>query len=479
MVDILFVQNYYEHMGGIMLLSAVLKKHGYTTDVTLGTKEAIVDTVLAIRPKVIGFYCTTGVHHKYLAVAAITKKKLGDQILTLFGGPHPTFVPDVIKEEGVDIICRGEGEYALLELMQALSAGRDYTNIQNLFVKKNGTIHENDVRPLCDINKLPFPDREIYKQVRPVYHLKRQEVMIGRGCPFSCTFCSTHAYRDLYQDKGDYVRFRSVEMVMAELMDIQQRYRPTCFSFHDDTLVHKGRMHYCRKFFESYKKSINLPFSALIRADLVTEDLLKLLKDSGCYFLSFGIESGNETLRNKLLKKHLSDQDILQCSKYLHQYRIPFATFNMVGLPGETVREVWDTIELNIKAKPSWAWFSVYQTLPRTELAQYAVDKAYVQNLDVALSDSTFHENSHILRNNPDGRKILRLKNMANLVIKMPPLKTPVEKYILNISVNRFWEAIDKVLYFIFYYARLTYKQGFLKTLSSAVFLYRRLNEFK
>ncbi|MFC1591565.1 B12-binding domain-containing radical SAM protein [Thermodesulfobacteriota bacterium] len=477
MLDILFVQNYYEHMLSVMQLSAVLKQHGFSTDVTLGTKESIVKTALEKKPRVIGFYCTTGIHHKYIAAAVEIKKVLGDSILTLFGGPHPTFVPDMINEDGVDIICRGEGEYALTELLQALAAGSDYTGIQNLSVKKDGIIHPNELRPLCDLDELPHPDREIYRNIKAIHTHKRQEVMFGRGCPFDCTFCSAHAFRDLYRDKGRYVRFRSIDNIMAELEDIKRRYSPTCFFFHDDTFIVKKD--YCYELLRTYKEKIALPFSCLIRADLATDELIGLLKECGCYFITFGIECGNEKLRNSVLKKRLTDKDILRCSELLHAHKIPFATFNMVGLPDEHLREVWDTVALNIKAKPVWAWFSVYQTLPETELAHYALHKGYLASADVSQDDATFHESSIILRNDPEGAKILRLKNMANLIIKCPVLLWPVETFLLNLPLSSVWGLLDKILYFLYYFSKLTYKQGLLKTAASALFMARHLKEFK
>jgi radical SAM superfamily enzyme YgiQ (UPF0313 family) len=476
-LDILFVQNYYEFMLSIMQLSSVLKQYGFTTDVALGTKEDIIKTTIEKKPKVIGFYCTTGIHHKYLAVAVELKKLLGDEILTIFGGPHPTFVPEMIEENGVDIICRGEGEYALLELMQALQEGKDYTGIQNLSVKKDGKIYRNEIRLLCDINALPYPDREIYRNIKSIYTHRRQEVMFGRGCPFSCTFCSARAYRDLYRSKGQYVRFRSVDNIMDELEHITERYNPSCFFIHDDNFI--AKKNYCYELLRTYKEKINLPFSCLIRADLTTDELVKLLKETGCYFISFGIESGNEKMRNQVLKKKLSDEEIFYCAALLHKYKIPFATFNMVGLPDETLAEVWDTVRINVKSKPTWAWFSVYQTLPRTELAQYALDRGYLKCADVSQSDATFHESSIILRNDPEGKKIVRLKNIANIIIKLPFLRAPVEKIILHLPLDAAWGLIDKVLYFIYYYSKLTYKQGFFRAVSSAVFLVRRLKEFK
>jgi radical SAM superfamily enzyme YgiQ (UPF0313 family) len=476
-LDILFVQNYYEQMIGIMYISALVKKHGFTTDIVIGTKEKIIKQTLQKKPKVIGFYCTTGFHHKALAIAQEIKKILGDKILTVLGGPHPTFVPKVIRSNGIDIICRGEGEYAILELIQALNTKQDYTGIKNLNVKKSGHIYENEIRKLCDINSLPHPDRELYKNIDFIYKNIRQEVLVGRGCYFDCSYCSNHAFIKLYKGKGQYFRLRSVLNIIDELEEIQKHYHPACFFFHDDTFIYEKRFTF--EFLEAYKKKIALPFACLIRADIVTQDQIKLLQQSGCYFTYFGVETGNEQLRNTLLNKNLSDETILNCAKLLHRYEIPFSTFNMVGLPGETLSNTWETIRLNTKINPKWAWFSVYQTLPETKLAKYTLEQGLIDSIDVEGSDATFHRNSIILRNDPCGIKINRLKNCANLLIKLPYLSGIIKKIFLNLPFDLFYSGMDKFLYYIFYYSRLTYKLGFIRTLRSAFFMIRHLKEFE
>lgn len=463
-------------MLGIMSISALLKRHGFTTDVVIGTEAHILNKVSATKPKVVGFYCTTGFHHRNIAVAAGIKKEIGPEILTVFGGPHPTFVPGMLMAEGVDIICRGEGEYAVLELLQTLQAGGDYTGINNLTVKKDGNCYENPIRALCDVNTLPHPDREIYRNIKYIYKSRRQEVMLGRGCPFSCTFCSAHAYRELYKGKGTYVRLRSIATAIEELKHIKNRYKPSCFFFHDDTFTFKRE--YCDEFLAAYKKHINLPFACLIRADLATEDLVILLKQAGCYLVSFGIECGNEALRTTLLKKNISDEHIVRCAALLHKHAIPFVTFNMVGLPDESLNQVWETVVLNRKVNPAWAWFSVYQTLPQTQLAQYALKKGCLSAVDVAANDASFHASSMILRNHPEVRKIIRLKNCANIIIKFPFLKGFVGKIILNLPADALYEAIDRLMYFVCYYSKLTYEIGWFETFYSAIFLARHMREF-
>ena len=475
MLDILFVQNYYEQNIGIMYISALLKQRGFTTDVTVGSKKDIIRKAIEKKPKVIGFYCTTGFHHNNIAIAVEIKKILGDKILTILGGPHPTFMPETIENEGIDIICQGEGEYAVLELIEALHAGKDYTGIKNLWIKKDGKIYKNELRPLCDVNALPYPDREIYRDIGEIYHNRRQEVMMGRGCPFDCAFCSNHAFKELYKGKGAYTRCRSVSNVIGELDSIKNKLDPSCFFFHDDVFISKKN--YFSEFLGMYNEKINLPYACLVRADQMTDEHAKLLKGTGCYFALFGIESGNARLRNILMNKNVSDESILKCAFLLHKYRIPFATFNMVGLPGETLLEAWDTVNINVRLKPNWAWFSIYQPLPRTKLAQFAVDNGYISSIDVTAKDATFHKSGIILRNNPEEKKLLRLKNSANLMIKMPFLRILVNKVIINMPFDGLYSLIDNFLYFTFYYIRLTYKQGIIDAILSICSVIKNMRE--
>lgn len=460
---------------GIMYISALLKQSGFTTDVAIGSKKDIIRKTIEKKPRVIGFYCTTGFHHNSIAIAAEIKKILGDNIVTILGGPHPTFMPETIESEGVDIICKGEGEYAVLELIEALNAGKDYTGIKNLVIKKDGKIHKNELRPLCDVNALPYPDREIYRDIENIYHNKRQEVMIGRGCPFDCAFCSNHAFKELYRGKGTYTRCRLISNVIGELAIIKNKLDPSCFFFHDDVFI--SEKDYFSKFLEMYNERINLPYACLVRANQMTEDHAKLLKRTGCYLVLFGIESGNARLRNILMNKNVSDENILKCASLLHKYRIPFATFNMIGLPGETLLEAWDTVNINARIKLTWAWFSTYQPLPRTKLAQFAVDNGYISNIDVIAKDATFHKSSVVLRNNPEWKKILRLKNSANLMIKIPFFRILVSKIVINMPLDSLYNLIDNFLYFIFYYMKLTHKQGTVKAIRSLYWIVKGMKD--
>ena len=476
MVDILFVQDYFERMIGIMQISAVLKQHGFTTDVVVGSRDAVLKKTRQVKPKIIGFYCTTGFHHRALSTAAELKRRHGDGILTVMGGPHPTFVPSVLEADGVDIICRGEGEYAMLELLQALHGGDDYCAIQNLHVKKGDGLQRNGIRPPCDLDALPFPDRDIYRNIDFIYNQGRQEVMVGRGCPFHCSFCANQAFTELYDGLGSYHRLRTVSHVMDELVEIKQKYRPSCFFFHDDNFA--VQKDFCSELLAAYGKKIAIPFACLLRADLVTFQLVKLLKESGCYAVYFGIESGDRHLRQQLLRKEISDEEICHCANLLRQQKIPYFTFNMVGLPGERLAEVWKTVELNTRVQPAWAWFSIYQTLPKTELAERAFKQEIVDTIDVAAADANFHESSTALRQQGDGRKIIRLKNWANVMIKLRIATPVVKKIFLHLPLDAAYSWMDRILYYFSYYARLDVGASWLRKIRSAFFLIRHSDAF-
>lgn len=477
MLDILFVHTYYERMLGVMTISALLKEHGFTTDVAIGSQDRVIRQVMEQKPRVVGFYCTTGFHHKALSMAREIKQRLGDQVLILCGGPHPTLMPSMIESEGIDILCRGEGEYAVLELLQALRSGSDYRHIQNLIVKDKDGIHENEVRPLCILDDLPRADRELYKSIPYVYRLGRQEVMVGRGCPFDCSFCSNHAFATLYKGKGPYVRKRSIPNAMAELVHVKTTYRPTCFVFYDDTFVlHKD---YCIEFFDSYQRQVNVPFTCLIRADLVSEEIVKALSMSGCFLTFFGLETGDEKVRNEILHKNLTDEQIIRCADLLHGYKIPFATFNMGGLPGETLEQFWKTVRLNIKIRTPAAWFGMYQPLPQTRLGCASVAEGHLDRTDVAESDGTFLESSELSRSTEEGQKILRLKNWANLVIRWPFLEPFVDKVAIRLPLDTLYLFLFKCAYFALYFRKLTYKPGLLGTLRMVLFALQRAREFK
>ena len=160
-MKILFLYRYeYIEPIGIMALSSFLKQNGHECFfVDLVLEKDYLKVIQNIKPDIIAYSITTGKHVYYQQVNLKLKEKFNFN--AIFGGPHTTFFPEFIEEKGVDVICRGEGEYPLLEFAEALQLQKDYRGIKNLWVKKDGKIYRNEVRPLIeDLDSLPFIDRE-------------------------------------------------------------------------------------------------------------------------------------------------------------------------------------------------------------------------------------------------------------------------------------------------------------------------------
>jgi radical SAM superfamily enzyme YgiQ (UPF0313 family) len=415
-MKIAFLQNLYSDLLGVMSISAVLKKHGHTAKVFIEDAENNLEkSLVKFNPDVVGFPVFTGSHLWALKWAAKIKAKYGKIIL--FGGPHATFYPEVIENPAVDIVCRGEGEYPTLDLLNALRDKKPINKIKNLWIKENNRIYKNDVRPLIsDLDTLPFFDRQIYYRYPALAKNQIKNFFAIRGCPFNCTFCHNFALKKLYQGKGIYVRFRSPENVIREILEVRKNYPLRTVDFADDTFTLN---HLWLKFFlKLYRKKVNLPFICGFRVDTVNEEIIQELANSGCKVVFIGVESGNEKIRNQLLKKNIYDKDIIKTARLLHKYKIKFITNNMMGLPGETLEDAIKTVKLNAKIKTDYPWCSIYQPYPGTWLGDYSARQGYLEEIRPDEFSPSFFKDS--LLNTKDIEAIVNLQKLFYIGVKYP-----------------------------------------------------------
>jgi radical SAM superfamily enzyme YgiQ (UPF0313 family) len=396
--------------------------------VNMDNTPNLVEQVRYCSPDLLGFSATTGIHQKYLQASQEIRKALN--VLSVFGGPHPSFFPELIEEDGVDVICQGEGEYPLLELVEALENGRDFHNILNLWMKTNGQIYHNPTRPyLQDLDSLPFPDRELMQEL-PAPMAKGERFFIaGRGCPYNCSFCFNHVASRL--SKGKYVRWRSVDNVIQEIKEVKDRYDLRLVNFQDDTFV--LRMDWLEEFAGKYKKEIGLPFFCHVRADLVNDGMSRLLADAGCVHVAIGLESGNDYLRNQILRKHFSKEQIVSACHSLRAHNIRVTTQNMFGVPHETVDTVLETIELNIQCRPHRAYLYFFTPYPKTDLAEYAFRHGCCRADRFDHMPYSFAvEQASVALDLPEKENIEHLARLAGLCIRLPSL-LPVIRFIFKL----------------------------------------------
>ncbi len=370
------------YMEGAASISAVLKENGFGVSLYhLIEPEDKVTFQRRIReelPDIVGFITMTR-EYPQVKEYATWVKEIAD-ITTISGSYHPTTMPEeTIATEGIDMLCQGEGEEAMLELARAMSSGGNWHDIPNLWVKDKGKIIRNPVRPLReDIDTLPLPDFGLFDFSKLIStQIKTGIVILSRGCPYSCTYCSNKRLRDIYPNKSHYSRFHSPEFSIEYL----KKLLATCpqieyLNFRDDILPWKGG--WLEQFTHAYKREINLPFICNYRANLVTPEIVRMLRGAGCYQMFFGVESGNDYIRNSVLNRHMDREEIVRAFDACRAVGIKTVAYNMVGLPYEDKAAVLDTIKLNVDIKANISLNPIYYPYPDTRLFEVAVEAGFV-----------------------------------------------------------------------------------------------------
>ncbi len=404
---------------GATYISSVLKQHGHTvSSINIDETEDCAEAVRQLDPQLLCFSVATSQAPRYQEVNAEIKRAL-PEIHTLFGGPHPSYFPQVLEmDKSIDSICLGEGEYPTLELADAMEAGKDYTEISNLHFRINGDIKKNPNRPFLskeELSKMPFPDRDLMRPYQ-IWHSPIGFMMAGRGCPYDCTFCFNHVSRNL-QD-GKWTRQRTAESVVEEVKWLRDRYGVIYVAFQDDTFILNRR--WLREFCPLYAKEVGLPFICNIRADLTDEELADLLAQAGCIRVAMGIESGDDEIRKTILAKNMTSDQIIRACDLLYDRNIKVVGQNMIGVPGETVETALSTIELNIRCRVHVNTFSFFAPFPGTKLGEIAKEQGFSGNLSEiprefqdSLTSSLFLKDKEIIE---------KIGHCAHLFVSYPAL---------------------------------------------------------
>ena len=364
---------------GIASMSAVLKQNGYR-DIGLAYFSGEIDLerwrrdLDSFKPDVVGFYSTAEQYHFVKRLIEATPRPA----FTICGGPHPTCFPQCMENvPRLDAVCVGEGEYPMLELVQALDQGRDPSSIRGLWVRRNGDIVRNLTRPfIANLDELPYEDRALFGTQEAIdqYGLGQLRIMASRGCPYVCTYCSNH--RQSKTQEGRYVRFRSADHVLGELREARAAYRFEEVFFDDDIFMMNRKV--VNEFCARYPKEIGKPFVFCGRVEMCNPEILKQLKDAGGRRIDFGIESGNEELRRFILKRKMTNAQILEATRMAKAAGLQVKTLNMVGLPEETPAKFTDTVELNRQINPEVASIGVFYPYPGTDLYDHCLEKGYL-----------------------------------------------------------------------------------------------------
>ena len=445
MARVAFLQNFWFEFLGPMYIASTLKKEGHEVELFIGRDaQDLVDKCRDFKPDVAAFSVSSGSQQFAYEVGAAFQQEFGAR--TIMGGPHPTFFPDAVKPAGMDAICKGEGEYAMLDFVNAVAGGDDLRDIPNLWVKHNGEVHKNDLRPLvADLNTLPSPDRSLYYDRYEFLRTSPNKHFItARGCPYDCTFCSNKGFNDMYEGKGEVMRRPSVDRIIGDIIDVRDRYGIHTVRFDDDVFTIEKR--FIREFLPRYGDEVKRPFTCLVRADHTDEEMARLLSDAGCHMVYFGVESGDEKLREDVLKKGVTDDQIIEAARLLHKHKIKIGTFNMLGIPGETLETAYKTVAINQTIRTDYPWCSVLQPYPDTDVERYAKSKGYLEQ-DACPDDfGSSYFNRSIIANNEDGIALENLHKFFFLAVKFPTL-WPLIRKLIKLPPNPVFNTVFRVTY--------------------------------
>ena len=387
--------------GGIAAMTALCKRLGHETKLHLTgaetSEEEIRETLRALDPDLLALSTYSfqwKEHEKYVAWAKEVKKDL----VTLLGGYHPTFAPlEVIHAEGVDFLCRGEGEGPAVELLDRLERGRDPRHVENLYVKTRTAlgaekIYRNPYRNLTrDLDSLPDWDVDIFHFddlietpgcmtfVQLPHFLP---AWTGRGCPYRCKFCCNPGLFAMYKGTGAFVRKRSVGRVIEEIKrHVAAHPKIKAVEFQDETFELSPA--WFEEFADRFPKEVGLPFGIYITGRRLDPRYVERLKDAGCIMVSVGVETGDERFRLEGLGKPVTNADLVQAFAACREAKIVTASLNMLGLPYETPELALETVSLNRRLRPTSFWYAVYQPFPDPPSTTSAATKGTSQTIPI------------------------------------------------------------------------------------------------
>jgi anaerobic magnesium-protoporphyrin IX monomethyl ester cyclase len=440
---VLFVEKQidYEPLG-LLYLSSVLRQSGHEVRLSIATEKDPVAVAQEWQPDVVGYSVYTGSQAYYRDLNLRIKDAV--DVVSVFGGPHPTYFPEFVEEPGVDAICIGEAEGAILDLVEAVEAGSPLTGIENWWFKRNGRVEHNPIRPAEDnLDTLEFPDRELLFEVDEFTRQSGiKHFITSRGCPYDCTYCFNHALAEIYRGKGKRLRQMSVDKVIQEVKWVQERYPMQFVVFLDDLfIVYRD---WLQELAERFPREVGLPFFCNVRANLVTPVKIALLKQAGCASVGMGLETGNPKVRNEILKRNLSDEQILEASRLIHEAGIQLLTTNMVGLPGGSLENDFETLALNHACGPAYANAFLYQPYPRTELGEYARQHGYVEGKLDDIDPSAW-ERSVLRFSTPDEKRQIENLNKLFAVAVEWPWMTGLVRRLTRLPPNPLFRLVYKL----------------------------------
>lgn len=362
---------------GILTLSAILKQAGYDVqlvDIRGKSERNVVRAVSASGPDVLAYSVMSNEAGILLDVNRLLRRHLPKAVKSVFGGPHPTFFPQMIHEDGVDAICRGEADETFTNYLGYLEGKRKPSGIPGFVIRDHRELILNPLgNRSLNLDSIPFPDRRLWDPIDP--NAAQKSFFASRGCPYQCSYCFNPKYNELYGNAQPIVRRRSVANLIEEIRGVMKRY-PDAHPFFDDDSFLLAPLDWLKEFAVHYHRAVARPFGCKLRADQVTGNEIQILAEAGCYYCWIGVECGDEEFSRHVLRRGLTNSRIRAAVKILRAHGIRYATLCMNALPSDKPLATDEkTLRLNIECKPDLVVAHMFYPFPGTALAEYAREK--------------------------------------------------------------------------------------------------------
>ena len=406
---------------GLLSVASFLKYKGYEVCIMDSQVERLTEDALTIYIRdndfdVVGLSTFTNTITYSYFTAKLCKQILPKCKIVL-GGVHATILPQRTLEEcpEADYIVMGEGEYRMEGLLQYLCGqnkelkdidGLAYRQGQEIILQPPNQVIEN-------LDELPLPDYGMLKIEKYIPHpsqykmLPNYPIIIQRGCPYFCAFCSAHVVQ------GRKVRFKSVDRIIAELRMLKERYGARGIYFQDSTFLIKKD--YIKELLNRMiEEKMNLAWACNTRVNTVDEEILSLMKKAGCWMIDYGIESGNQKSLD-LMKKGVTVGQNARAVQLTRAAHIATICSYILCLPGESYEDALNTINLAIKLKSQMALFFLPIPYPGTELEFICQKYGGLQN-NIKWEDYGSLNFSHLAYVNPliGKERMKELLDLAN-----------------------------------------------------------------
>jgi radical SAM superfamily enzyme YgiQ (UPF0313 family) len=288
---------------------------------------------------------------------------------------------------------------------------------------------------------MPLPKREIYYKYDFLRDVSMKRFITGMGCPYSCAYCHNTLMKREYQGKGKFVRRKSVQRTIDEVLYVKKYAALKRVHFSDDLFALD--MNWLTEFAEKFPVKVGIPFSCNMRLDCSSE-VIDLLAKAGCVGVTFGFESGSERIRRNYLRKFWTNEQAMETVRHFKRHSIATMSNSMISLPSETMEEIISTVDWNTKIDFKFVRITLFFPFPKLDLVQIAKNEGLLKH-NLSLTDSTLNSTNPMF-NQKHSNELVNLTNLFYLVVKLRLLRRFILTYLIQMKPNKFFDLIGGCL---------------------------------